>query len=230
MGGVKKRVLQKRKQLVEAREIQKRKREEEKQSDTQPDSTSSSTTSGTPPTSVSTSAAKRRKLEVCSPYPSTREAVDDENIILKKSHIQHMFCRVACRKCYAENLKVRYVNKLLDFNIELECEVCGEVESCGDDSTVQETPITKTMVYSSMEVGLGQSNFNKLLGNMNMKPLQRCYPKVQREVMDVVQTKVESVLEKTVEAVKRHYVPEEDGIYNVSVMYDGSWQKRGHTY
>lgn len=120
MGGVKKRVLQKRKQLVEAREIQKRKHEEEKQSDTQPDTTSSgsspSTTSGTPPTSVSTSAAKRRKLEVCSPYPTTREAVDDENIILKKSHIQHMFCRVACRKCYAENLKVRYVNKLLDFN------------------------------------------------------------------------------------------------------------------
>lgn len=37
------------------------------------------------------------------------------------------------------------------------------------------------------------------------------------------------MIDKTVEAVKQHYQPEEDGVYNISVIYDGSWQKRGHT-
>lgn len=37
------------------------------------------------------------------------------------------------------------------------------------------------------------------------------------------------MLKKSVQAAKQQYSPDKDGIYNVRVIYDGSWQKRGHT-
>lgn len=37
------------------------------------------------------------------------------------------------------------------------------------------------------------------------------------------------MLNNSIEAAKQHYAPDRDGIYNVSVIFDGSLHKQGHT-
>ncbi|KAG0727093.1 hypothetical protein GWK47_035360 [Chionoecetes opilio] len=80
-----------------------------------------------------------------------------------------------------------------------------------------------------MEVGLGFTSYNKLISNMSMTPLYAKYQDTQRHILQKTEQKAKEVMEKTRDAVKRHYTPDQDGIYNIKVIYDGSWQKRGHT-
>ena len=117
MGGVKKRLLDNRRQLELAREAKKRKRESKNEENAREDGSQAST-SGT--TATPSSSAKRRREELGSMSPATRKPVSDENILLKKSYIEDMFTRVACKQCYAEKLKVHFVNKHLDFKFLLE--------------------------------------------------------------------------------------------------------------
>ena len=85
------------------------------------------------------------------------------------------------------------------------------------------------MVYSTMATGLGFTNFHTLTGMLSLKPLHKKYWEVRSSVCDAVKEKVDEVLANSIEGVKRHYSPDNDGIYNVKVIFDGSWQKRGHT-
>ncbi|MPC65963.1 hypothetical protein E2C01_060104 [Portunus trituberculatus] len=85
------------------------------------------------------------------------------------------------------------------------------------------------MVYSTMDVGLGRNGFSTLAGNMSLKCSYKDYLKHQAMVIENVQTKVKQVMKRSVEAAKHHYAADEDGIYNVRVIFDGPWQKRGHT-
>lgn len=78
-------------------------------------------------------------------------------------------------------LKVSFVNKFMDHKIDLECTECGN--KCGN-SDVKDTPVTKSMVYSTMDVGLGYPGFHKLTGNMSMKPLLKTYGNFQSIVLD----------------------------------------------
>lgn len=193
MGGVKKRLLDKRKQLKLAREEKQRRNEENVRGDAcQPSPSGTTPTPRTPtptprtptPTPTPTSSAKRRRLEVGSVSPAARQAVSDENIVLKKSYIEEMFSRVACKKCYTEKLKVHFVNKLLDFKFHLECEECGEKQSSDME---HDTPVTKAMIYSGMNVGLEYSLLNNFLGNMNMRPICNPYQQIRCQVLDGVQ-------------------------------------------
>ena len=97
------------------------------------------------------------------------------------------------------------------------------------DSQVKDTPITRALVYSTLSVGLGTVGLHTLLGNMSMRPLHNNYGMLQSIVTNSVKEKVKDIMHKSIEAAKIHYTPESDGIYNINVIYDGSWQKRGHT-
>ena len=61
-----------------------------------------------------------------------------------------------------------------------------------------------------------------------MKPLSKNYNTLQLEVLAAAKEKVKEVLDQTLEAVKKRYVPDDKGIYNINIIFDGSWQKRGH--
>lgn len=162
MGGVKKQNLARRKNAALAVQAhmrsreEKRKRNEEMQLATSNTSTlagpSPSTSTPSPSTSTPTgqqtptttlSSAKKRKLQVCGTSIHVN-AVDDENIVLKKSYIQEIFSTVVCSQCYGK-VKVGFSNKMLDHAVDLQCEDCG----CRlTDSDVKETPITKSLVYA----------------------------------------------------------------------------------
>lgn len=243
MGGVKKHKQKMQKSAEKAREYRKRIREgrerneEEESNATEPTPSTShahlapqlpapTRAQHLPPPTLTCSSAKKRKLEVYHALqPSNKTTVDDENLILKKSYLQEVFTHVSCSHCYGK-LKVTFVNKFMDYKIDLECEECGN--KCGN-SDVKDTPVTNSIVYSAMDVGLGYSGFHTLTGNMSMKPLLKNYGNIQSIVLDKTKAKTEEVLKKSIEAAKKHYSHDKEGIYDVRVIYDGSWQKRGHT-
>ncbi|KAK3892469.1 hypothetical protein Pcinc_003702 [Petrolisthes cinctipes] len=84
------------------------------------------------------------------------------------------------------------------------------------------------MVYSNMDIGAGHVGMHKMLGNMSIKPLGKKYQYYQSVVLDAARKKVNDVLANSVRAAKEFYTAN-DGVYNMKVMFDGSWQKRGHT-
>lgn len=81
----------------------------------------------------------------------------------------------------------------MDYKIDLEREECGK--KCGN-SDVHDTPVTNSMVYSTMDVGLGYSGFHTLTGNMNMKPLLKNYGNFQSMVLDRIKAKTGSIEEE----------------------------------
>ena len=84
------------------------------------------------------------------------------------------------------------------------------------------------VVYSTMDVGLGYVGFHNFTGLMSMKPLHGKYNHFQSVVLDATKEKVMEVLNTSIEAAKSHYSANND-IYDMRVIFDGSWQKRGHT-
>ncbi|KAK4321930.1 hypothetical protein Pmani_007312 [Petrolisthes manimaculis] len=84
------------------------------------------------------------------------------------------------------------------------------------------------MVYSNMDIGAGHVGMHKMLGNMSMKPLGKKYQYYQSVVLDAARKKVNDVLANSVRAAKDFYTAN-NGMYDMKVIFDGSWQKRGHT-
>lgn len=127
MGGVKKHILNRRKNLEKARESLKRKVEEAQNASTM-SSTSDpcmSQSGHTSASSLTPSSAKRRKSELEAVAESMSETVtDDEHIILKKSYLNFFFSKVSCGQCHGK-LKTNFTNKFLDYKLDLECEDCG---------------------------------------------------------------------------------------------------------
>lgn len=243
MGRVKRSKTAKRQNAERARECLKEKQggETSKEGRVTPAATSHASTSHTHPPppqhsvsphtthvllSPQTSSAKKRKLEVYqTSQPSIKTTVDDENLILKKSYLEELFTHVTCSHCFGK-LNVSFVNKFLDHKIDLECAECGKKYG---DSDVKDTPVTNAIVYSTMDVGLGYAGFHKLTENMSMKPLYKNYANFQSLALEKTKEKAKEILKKSIEAAKQHYVPDQHGIYDMKVIYDGSWQKRGHT-
>ncbi|KAG0707419.1 hypothetical protein GWK47_002673 [Chionoecetes opilio] len=186
------------KKAVEAkkRKQEEREREREREQPTASTSNAQPATPATPCTSHNTTAhlssAKKRKLEV-GKTAADIVPINDENIILKQSYLRELFTNVACSQCYGQSLKVQFVKKSLDFKLHLKCEDCGN--ECGDGK-VDDTPITNTLVYSTMEVGLGFTSYNKLISNMSMTPLYAKYQDTQRHILQKTEQKAKEVMER----------------------------------
>lgn len=149
---------------------------------------------------------------------------EDEHIILKKSYLKEIFSKVSCGQCYGQ-LKTNFTNKFLDHKLDRECEDCGTKVM---DPEVKDTPVTKAMVYSTMNLGIGYAGFHNFTGHMRINPLYDKYNHFQSVALDATKEKVKEILNISTEAAKSHYSAK-DGIYDMKVIFDGSWQKRGHT-
>lgn len=93
---------------------------------------------------------------------------------------------------------------------------------------VGNTPVTQSLAYSKMDLGLGRTGLDKFLGNINMKPLARNYSYYQSLVTVAAKKKATDIMTSATPAIKQLYSAT-NGVYNIRVIYDGSWQKRGHT-
>lgn len=165
---------------------------------------------------------------LASPEPCV--SVDRECIIIEKRELEEAAANLSCGKCYGK-VKLCLGQHDLDSKVVIMCDNCDGKQNL----KINETPLTKMMVYSNMEMGSGYEGFHKLLSNLCMKPLYERYFKYSTEVADAAKKRAESVLQLCADAVKKHYLeelkmgPDEDGVFDIRVTFDGSWQKRGHT-
>lgn len=145
-----------------------------------------------------------------------------------------MFENLACG-CYGK-VKVSFLQKSLDCKIKVECEECTAVVGSTDSSKEDPTPVSNMVVYSAMQNGIGSDRLHKFLGNLSMKPLHDKYFDYSRNVRKAAKVKVSQMLEASVEAVKKHYTeelkvePDENGVIDIRITFDGSWQKCGHKF
>lgn len=123
-----------------------------------------------------------------------------EFVLLEKSHLEEVFSNVNCGECDG-SVKLSFVQKKLDCELDVICEVCGNITK----SKVNGTPVSNMVVYSCMENGVGYDGVNKLLANMNMKPLAKKYTEHSRTVTEAANSKAKDVLEKSAKAVKAYY-------------------------
>lgn len=142
MGGVKKKDLARRKNVEkarQARQARKRKVEEDVSEVTgahpcnatrpttqaTPDrpSTSKDVTPSTSTAAGTSTSAKKRRKEV-GEVPEC-VAVDEENIILRKSYLQSLMSQVCCSSCYGRvNVSFNHVH--LDYKVCIKCAECGK--------------------------------------------------------------------------------------------------------
>ncbi|XP_076056533.1 uncharacterized protein LOC143034409 isoform X5 [Oratosquilla oratoria] len=154
-----------------------------------------------------TSSAKK-KLEICyTSQPSNKRTVDDENFILKKSYLEELFTHVACGYCFGK-LNVNFVRKFMDQKIDLECAECGK--KCGD-SNVKNTPVTNTLVYSTVndEAGLSRTGADGVIGLGDCEP--QVYVDVAEDPEDSIRGKpTMSDTEEQSASDRRKYIKIED--------------------
>lgn len=112
------------------------------------------------------------------------------------------------------------------------CDVCDR----NGTGEVKETPVINMVVYSALQCGIGYNGLHNFLGNLSMKPLLKIYGGYAKTVVEATVKKTMNILEGSVSAViKKHYLeklkvtPDGHGVFDIRVLFDGSWQKRGHT-
>lgn len=203
---------------------------------TSPSTALSAATTAQPALSTSkvpdqTSCAKKRKLHITSEQEANKAIVaDKEYLINEKNHLQQMMAKVTCGRWFG-NVKVLFVQKYLDCQVGVECQECGSMEI----SEVNENPVTNVAVYSAVQNDIGYNGLHNFLGNLSMKPLGKTYFQYAKTVIEATIKKTVSVLEAGVSSVKKHYSenlkvkPNGNGIYDVRILFDGTWQKQGHT-
>lgn len=196
------------------------------------ESTSAGSTVTPPPSdkhSQPTSSAKKRKLLYTPPIESEKSEGDDDYIIISKSYLRDIFTKLNCCEC-DDKVNINFVSDKLDVQLDIICGTCGPITEKKTSNAV-----TNMMVYSFMELGVGRNGMDDFLANMNMKPLDKSYQDFAKNVGEAVIEKASENLAESVVAVKNYYRdtlgkhPDQDGILDVRVTFDGSWQKRGHS-
>lgn len=118
--------------------------------------------------------------------------MDDENILFRKSYLQAVISKLRCYECFGK-VKVSFTNKYMDYKVDVQCEECGARLT---DSQVTETPITNSIVYNTMDVGLGRVGHNTLTSNMCMKSIYHDYVKFQSVAAKCTKEKLEKSVER----------------------------------
>ena len=122
--------------------------------------------------------------------------------------------------------------------LQLSCAACDlltrETYSSPRSGQNSSFTINSIIVLFSTRMGLGHTamkSFATLLGQkgLHLKTFQR----KQHQVLDAFISTAENILKESAAAVKSHLrdtegVPEDD-TYDVTISFDGSWHKRGHT-
>ena len=117
------------------------------------------------------------------------------------------------------------------------CDFCDFRKRLNDSTSVSspfEINILATVAFRG--IGCGYSAMKDWCGTMNFSHClsKNGYQKLQKRINDASKAAFEQVSKKSVETIfdvygKQGILPDEDGILDIGVSFDGSWQKRGHS-
>ena len=132
---------------------------------------------------------------------------------------------------------------VFDCDIEVKCDQCGIIlyskmaeshKIHGFKKSVA-TDNNSAIVYNSMLDGTGRAGVNNLCGILGLDAMAlRTYERHKTYIQSASKSKYLKYREKVDQCIFNYYKksgihPDENGIYNVEVIFDGTWMTRGHS-
>ena len=173
-------------------------------------------------------------------------AKSDCYIFAQNSCLQNLFSQVLCPNCKQMSVKFD-IDKERSSGFAARCFlICSNCEAtfCEDylckrvaDSKSSRSPFEINMLstVAFRGVGCGYSAMRDWCGTMNIAhcPTQTAYQKAQAKVEEASKSTFDEVSQTSLRGIFDAYakvgtMPDKDGILDISVSFDGSWQKRGH--
>eukprot|EP00112_Aurelia_sp_Birch-Aquarium-sp1_P022795 Seg6549.1 transcript_id=Seg6549.1/GoldUCD/mRNA.D3Y31 product="hypothetical protein" protein_id=Seg6549.1/GoldUCD/D3Y31 len=185
-------------------------------------------------------------LDISKPLQGT-ERDSDCYIIVQKSFLQELFNQVMCPQCLGHDVTLEICDEQsLGFaaSSKLSCKSCNHVSHDGhlckrvgnSMSTRSPFEVNLLATVAFRGIGCGYSAMSDWCGTMNIAHVlsKNGYQKAQKKLEEASKQAFRKVSEESVEAIFESYAedgvqPDEDGILDIAVSYDGSWQKRGHS-
>lgn len=195
-----------------------------------------------PPTP--TSAEKRKKITAEAGSSSDKERVisNTEYVVIKKNIlIEYWEKKGVCDKCYSSDVECVFTHMQIDTRMKVSCKVCHNVMIDNIDDckiTVSNKgmhPVTVMLVYAVMLLGYSFSAVEKICGILSLPHFtNKTYTRISKFITEKSKINVSDILERSRKAVVQFYanelgrVPDENGILDLDVTFDGSWHTRGH--
>ena len=187
-------------------------------------------------------------LNVDTPKPvQGTEKDSDCYIIVQKSCLRELFKQVICPQCFGNDVRLEiFDEKSLGFaaSSKVVCQSCSHVlydghlcKRVGNSVSTRspfEVNLLATVAFRG--IGCGYSAINDWCGTMNIAHSlsKNGYQKAQKKLEGASKLAFKELSEESVQAIFRSYAedgvqPDQDGILDIAVSFDGSWQKRGHS-
>ena len=175
-----------------------------------------------------------------SDYGNLQSHEKTRNVVCNEEVFTNLFNKFsgACEQCLGSlELKIFEHKGTCVNEFEVKCKLCKRVYEKTTPKSLDSPVMTEqnmNLVYESLEDGRGYAGYSKVCGHMNIKPLNtNGYYKVKDQIGKVIFRQFSSLSRNVKECLIAHYaklgrVPDENGILDCDVSFDGSWQKRGH--
>lgn len=167
-------------------------------------------------------------------------------IFVDANRLISFLAQFPCTSCFNFALRVSQLEpKGYAHFLKIECSNCGVVEifntsgqlgKSHGNSTRPSFDVNRRMVQGFSSIGKGHRGMESFSMSMNMKPMtSKAYNGHLKTIHSLYSEFTKESLEKSRTEVRKAYCDinntplDEPGPINISVSYDGSWQKRGFT-
>ena len=190
-----------------------------------------------PPTAVRAKILKGRG--------ASSDKIYDSKYVISERQLHDMVKNLRCfhRNCKGR-VEVQVVPNRLDNQIIVKCKSCDEVlcdtypNSYGkkSDECHRITEVNLEEVYHSINQGVGQSGLLQRVGFIGKDPITKgSYNRISQFLFQQMIPHYNSLMKTAHEAVFDYYVskeisePDENGVLDIDVSFDGTWLTRGHS-
>jgi hypothetical protein len=153
----------------------------------------------------------------------------------RESRILHDQRFSTCPNC-SEKLNVEVKKKHMTYKINFTCNICGQMTSGDEMDDEEEDTLSEAdllLIFSCLEIGQGFQHYERILSSFGMSSKNHYYYKCKRYISKCSHTYYEEKRALLKQCIFKKYAelgiyPDDAGILDIDVSYDGTWMTRGH--
>lgn len=194
-------------------------------------------------TELSSTSATERKLQAMQrgPTPGTVSSATSTGakfLLIQTDVLNELLCCTVCKNCLESGLAIREGTQLgLALKLEVVCPRCGIIADSWSSPRQQDSRAFEVNIRAMMavkQIGKGQTALNDLWAAMNVSHRGLHHKTFQEHLKNTFKEPEAQCLEEfyseSASAVKTIYKEMDSGFHrDVTIMYDGTWHKRGYT-
>ncbi|XP_070379643.1 uncharacterized protein [Dermacentor albipictus] len=184
--------------------------------------------------------ATLRKFQAMSPdpAPATATTVDEVFCLVQMCVFSHLLSKTLCQRCLSTGLTIQQGTQFgLATKLELVCPHCGIIAnswSSPRQNAGNAFEMNIRAIMAMKQIGKGQTAVNDFWAAMNVSHRglhHKTYQEHLKKTFRGPETqRMESFYSESAAAVKKVYQGMDPGFTrDITVVYDGTWHKRGHT-